>query len=81
VKFSDDKVTIDAKLFNPSRIIKLSGTIARKGPHAADRPHRCSKVISVPDQLQIVTTELLDPKQALYIRGPSGAKSYDSYYQ
>lgn len=32
---------IDTSVFNASRIIKIPGTIARKGIHSLERPHRC----------------------------------------
>jgi hypothetical protein len=59
-KFSDDRVHIDTKLGNASRIIKLYGTMARKGDHTEDRPHRWSQVLSVPEQLTVVPVELLE---------------------
>jgi hypothetical protein len=58
--FSDDKVTIDTKLSNASRIIKLYGTMARKGDNVFARPHRLSKVISAPDDFEVVPMELLE---------------------
>lgn len=38
----NDKVEIDRENFNPARIAKLYGTIARKGDHTEDRPYRKS---------------------------------------
>lgn len=43
--FSDDQVQIDLKTFNPSRICKLYGTMAKKGRSTTDRPHRMSKIV------------------------------------
>lgn len=43
-KFSDDQVHVDTSVFNPSRIWKLYGTMARKGDHTPDRPHRRSYI-------------------------------------
>jgi hypothetical protein len=48
-RFSDGEVTIDAKLFNPARIIKLYGTPARKGDATNERPHRYAFVAYVPE--------------------------------
>jgi hypothetical protein len=39
---------VDTSLFNPSRIIKLPGTWARKGSNRPDRPHRMARVLEVP---------------------------------
>lgn len=48
--FSDDKVDVDVKNFNPSRICKLYGTLAQKGTGTAERPHRMSYIISAPKE-------------------------------
>jgi len=39
-RFNNDQVKIDQKVFNPSRICKLPGTLARKGDSTPTRPHR-----------------------------------------
>jgi len=46
------KVTVDTAVFNPSRITKLYGTVARKGYEIGGRPHRRSEIVSVPDYLK-----------------------------
>lgn len=40
--FTNDRVDVDQKTFNPSRIWKLYGTTGRKGDSTPDRPHRKS---------------------------------------
>ena len=52
--FSDDRIKIDASLSNPSRIIKLHGTMSRKGDEIPDRPHRWTRVLSIPPDFQVV---------------------------
>jgi hypothetical protein len=47
-RFDSDKVKIDQKVFNPSRICKLPGTWARKGDNTPSRPHRRAKLLEVP---------------------------------
>jgi hypothetical protein len=69
--FSDAQVEIDAKLFNPSRIIKLYGTLARKGDSVEDRPHRWSRVVEAPDDFQVVSRELLEAFAASHEPAPS----------
>ena len=44
--FSDDKVSVDTKNFNPARVAKLYGTLAQKGYDAPEFPHRMSEIIS-----------------------------------
>lgn len=41
-KFSTDQAKVDETTFNPARICKLYGTMARKGDHIEVRPHRRS---------------------------------------
>jgi hypothetical protein len=47
-RFDGDRVTIDRKVFNPARICKFPGTLARKGDHVATRPHRRARILEVP---------------------------------
>jgi hypothetical protein len=58
--FSDERVTIDAALFNPARIIKLYGSMARKGDSTTDRPHRSACVLSAAPVFEVVPRELLE---------------------
>jgi hypothetical protein len=44
-RFDTERVKIDRKVFNPARICKLYGTLARKGDSTPDRPHRRAAVI------------------------------------
>ena len=59
-KFSDAAVDIDTKVGNASRICKLYGTLAAKGKHSPERPHRVSKVIEIPSPLAPVSVEMLE---------------------
>jgi len=49
-RFNDERVHIDVTVFNPARIWKLYGTLARKGDHAPSigRPHRLARLLEVP---------------------------------
>jgi hypothetical protein len=44
-RFDTSTAKVDRSLFNPARIIKCPGTIAKKGDATADRPHRRSGII------------------------------------
>lgn len=59
VMFSDDKTSIDTSVFNPSRITKLYGTVAKKGANTADRPHRISRLVKVPELVKITNIDLI----------------------
>jgi hypothetical protein len=57
--FSNDQVKIDTTNSNPSRICKLHGTMAQKGRSTQKRPHRMSRILSVPDEIQQTQEEIL----------------------
>jgi hypothetical protein len=47
-----DDIEIDVSVFNAARICKLYGTLVRKGDSTADRPHRRSRILEIPDRLE-----------------------------
>jgi P4 family phage/plasmid primase-like protien len=57
--FSDSGVSVDTANYNAGRIWKLYGTVAKKGDHTPERPHRRSRIISVPGSVAVVTVEQL----------------------
>lgn len=57
--FSDNLVKVDLTTFNPARICKVPGTVARKGDHTPDRPHRRSRLLESPGELLPVPLDLL----------------------
>jgi hypothetical protein len=59
-QFDEDDVHVDQTMFNPSRIIKLYGTLACKGDNTSERPHRLSRILEVPEEIQIVSRDLLE---------------------
>jgi hypothetical protein len=46
--FDTEQVKIDQTVFNPARIAKVYGTLARKGDDTPERPHRRSRILHVP---------------------------------
>lgn len=50
-KFSDNVVDVDLTTFNAARIWKLYGTLACKGDHIPNRPHRLAKILEVSEGL------------------------------
>lgn len=84
--FDTDKVKIDTTNSNPSRICKLHGTLAQKGTSTARRPHRMSKLLSVPDPVVITSTDTLkvladelpdEPEPADRRRGVAQKQEFD----
>ena len=59
-RFDTDAIKVDQGVFNPSRLVKLWGTMARKGDDTADRPHRRSAILRFPASPQPVSLELLE---------------------
>lgn len=59
ILFSDEKVDIDMKNYNPARICKLYGTMAEKGSNTKDRPYRESKIVKVPQNIESNDIELI----------------------
>ena len=57
--FSDADVKIDTAVFNPSRITKVYGTIARKGANTMERPHRASGFVYIPEEIRTNSIHLL----------------------
>lgn len=57
--FSDDAVKVDVKTYNPARVCKLYGTMAKKGADTPDRPHRMSRILYTPDTVQTNDKTLL----------------------
>lgn len=60
VRFDDSTVKVDQSVFNPARIWKLYGTLACKGDDTPERPHRMARILSRPDDMQVVDGELLE---------------------
>ncbi len=55
-RFKRTDVKVDTVPGNAARICKFYGTMARKGDHSDERPHRKSKVDVIPESMGIVTT-------------------------
>ncbi len=50
---------VDQSVHNANRLAKLPGSMARKGPNAADRPHRPCRMDYVPQNIEAVPAEML----------------------
>ena len=58
-RFATDTVEIDRNVYNAARICKIYGTVARKGDHTPERPHRRAAIEERPI-LTPVTREQLE---------------------
>jgi hypothetical protein len=59
ILFGDDSVSVDTGNFNAARIWKCYGTPARKGDHTLERPHRLSRILYVPNVIEVVPVDKL----------------------
>lgn len=57
--YSNEQAQVDVTTYNPSRIVKLYGTKACKGDNTPDRPHRVSKILKAPEEIELVTVKQL----------------------
>lgn len=67
--FETAAVELDTSVFNASRIWRLYGTVAAKGEHTKDRPHRVAKILSRGNR-EFLTKETFD--ECVQILGRSG---------
>lgn len=74
--FSTKAVKVDTSVFNPARISKLYGTTAQKGANTEERPHRMSKLIRVPDQIQTTPAAALKELAAVLPKEEPRKKEY-----
>ena len=60
---SDEHVEVDVSVFNPARIVRVPGTMNRKGDDTdgkvCGRPHRMAKILEVPERIDAVAEEQL----------------------
>jgi hypothetical protein len=59
-RFDNARAKIDRLLFDAPRCFKAPGTVARKGDHIAERPHRMARILSHPVALQVVPRNLIE---------------------
>lgn len=57
--YRDEKIEIDTTVSNAGALVRMYGTLVRKGDNLPERPHRVSKIISVPETPEIVPVDLL----------------------
>ena len=77
-KFNNDRVEVDAKVFNPARIWKLYGTKVCKGDATQDRPHRMARILEFPDPLTLVTAAQMEALVATDTTNPTPERNNGS---
>jgi hypothetical protein len=72
--FNDAQVTVDATTGNAARVWKLYGTLVCKGDPIPQRPHRCARLVEVPDTCVVVSNAHLRTLAALVPAPPTLAR-------
>jgi len=76
--FSDNYVKVDTSVASPGQIFKLYGTPVCKGDSTEDRPHRMAKLLTVPEDIQIIPREVLVELAEKYSETPPPPKHFDA---
>jgi hypothetical protein len=76
--FSDDSVKVDTSVASPGQICKLYGTPVCKGDSTEDRPHRMARLLTVPEDIQIIPREVLVELAEKYSKTPAPPKHFDA---
>jgi hypothetical protein len=63
-EFDTDCVKIDTATFNAARLVRLYGSVVKKGFDTAERPHRLSRIVEVPERLVPIAPNLLQSAAA-----------------
>lgn len=64
--FTDERVKIDKVVGDANRIMRLYGTFGRKGRNSEERPHRMSKILSIPEISSRMTIEQVSNFNSTY---------------
>jgi hypothetical protein len=58
--FDDEQVEIDRTMFNAARIIRLAGTMNRKGDDSLERPWRWARLLEVPTEREAIPRDAVE---------------------
>ena len=64
-QFSDERVDVDQAVYNAARLMRLPGTMNRKGDGSPDRPHRPVRLLKAPEKVELVPRDFLERLAAL----------------
>ena len=77
--FSNDKIEVDLKNFNPSRICKLYGTMAQKGTNDPERPHRMAKIVTKDTEIKVSDRSCLQKLCEVIPKEPERSQRSSTY--
>lgn len=76
--FSDEYISVDEKVFNPSRVSKLYGTLSQKGIGSELSPHRMSRILQVPEEIKFTDRKYFE-KLITYYPQEEKPQRYNNY--
>lgn len=77
--FSTERVKVDVRNSNPSRICKLYGCTSTKGADTKDRPHRQSYIIGNPTDIKVTDISYLEKLASVIPEESEKPQQYNSY--
>jgi len=63
-RFNDSQIKVDESVFNAARIMRLAGTMNRKGDNLPKYPHRPCRILHIPDSLKANLSLLKNVEEA-----------------
>ncbi len=75
---STEDVHVDLSVHNPARICRLPGTWNRKGDSTESRPHRIAEIFELPEDMNIVSEELLQKLAGNYCKNCNSSTTKES---
>lgn len=77
--YGSHDIKIDESVYNPSRLIRVPGTVNRKGPNDEKHPHRTARILSMSETKRSLKKKRLQTlagdSKAISAEGPSGKKT------
>lgn len=77
--FSTERVKVDVKNSNPSRICKLYGCYSVKGADTKERPHRKSYIVGNPEEIKVTDIAYLEKLAKIIPEETEKPQQYNSY--
>lgn len=73
--FSNKTIKIDRGTFNAARLVRVAGSLNRKGDGSKERPHRFSRILLIPNEIGIVSAQMLREFVGCFEKPDSSEKS------
>jgi hypothetical protein len=74
-RFDDQQTKVDGSVFNAARICKLYGTVANKGDHSQQQPHRLSRLIQTHARVEVTESQMQELVASLPTEATKGVSA------